>query len=89
MNGFFCKLTERRALILFQLLWYTAFIVSDRSQQSVTLVFKAAKDVKPQRFNQLIQATFSFETNPNKEGKVFQRKSEFVLPAMLFEIAGD
>ena len=61
----------------------------DNNEADITLVFKAAKDVKPQRFNQLIQGAFSFETKPNKEGKVFQRKSEFVLPAMLFEIAGD
>ena len=60
-----------------------------KGEADITLVFKAAKDVKVRRFNQLIRATFSFETKPNKEGKVFQRKSEFVLPAMLFEITGD
>ena len=60
-----------------------------KDEADITLIFKAAEDVKPQRFNQLIQAEFSFVTKPNKEGKVFQRKSEFVLPAMLFEIAGD
>lgn len=60
-----------------------------KGEADITLVFKASEDVKPQRFNQLIQAVFSYETKPNKEGKVFQRKSEFVLPAMLFEIAGD
>ena len=60
-----------------------------KGEAEITLVFKAAKDVQVRRFNQLIRATFSFQTKPNKEGKVFQRKSEFVLPAMLFEITGD
>ena len=55
----------------------------------ITLTFKAAEKTAPQRFNQLIHAVFSYETRPNKEGKVFQRKSEFVLPALLFEITGD
>ena len=54
----------------------------------ITLTFKAAEKTAPQRFNQLIHGIFSFETKPNKEGKVFQRKSEFVLPALLFEITG-
>ena len=60
-----------------------------KGEADITLVFKAAKDVQVRRFNQLIRGTFSYQTNPNKEGKVFQRKSEFVLPAMLFEITGD
>ena len=60
-----------------------------KGEADITLVFKAAKDVQVRRFNQLIQGTFSFETAPNKEGKVFQRKSVFVLPAILFEITGE
>ena len=60
-----------------------------KGEADITLVFKAAKDVQVRRFNQLIRGTFSYQTKPNKEGKVFQRKSEFVLPAMLFEIIGD
>ncbi|MBR4665457.1 MAG: hypothetical protein IKO93_16450, partial [Lentisphaeria bacterium] len=60
-----------------------------KGEADITLVFKAAKDVQVRRFNQLIRGTFSYHTKPNKEGKVFQRKSEFVLPAMLFEITGD
>ena len=62
---------------------------SDRGEAEITLVFKAGKEVTPRRFNQLVNAVFSYQTKPNKEGKVFQRKSEFVLPAMLFEITGD
>ncbi len=60
-----------------------------KGEAEITLVFKADKDVQVRRFNQLIRASFSYQTTPNKEGKVFQRKSEFVLPAMLFEITGD
>ena len=60
-----------------------------RGEAEITLIFKAGKEVSPRRFNQLIKAVFSYQTKPNKEGKVFQRKSEFVLPAMLFEITGD
>ena len=60
-----------------------------RGEAEITLIFKAEKEVAPRRFNQLIKAVFSYQTKPNKEGKVFQRKSEFVLPAMLFEITGD
>lgn len=61
----------------------------NRGWAEITLVFHAAADVKPARFNQLIKCIYHFQSRPDKEGKVFPRKSEFFLPALLFEINGD
>lgn len=55
----------------------------------VVLTFQVDKNMKSSRFNQVVTAVYSYLTRPNKQGKVFQRKSEFILPPVLFEITGD
>ena len=52
------------------------------------LVLRAADTMKPQRFNMPVTAVYSYFSAPNKEGKTFQRRSEFNLPVLLFEITG-
>ena len=58
----------------------------EKGKAEVTLILRAGKDMKPQRFNLPVTAVYSYTTSPNKEGKTFQRRSEFNLPILLFEI---
>ena len=57
--------------------------------EEVFLTFKADEKKNPCRFNQSVTAVYSYLTRPNKQGKVFQRKADIVLPPVLFEITGD
>lgn len=58
----------------------------EKGKAQVTLTVRAAETMKPQRFNLPVTAVFNYVTPPNKEGKTFQRRSEFTLPVLLFEI---
>ena len=58
----------------------------EKGKARITLTVRAAETMKPQRFNLPVTAVFSYVTAPNKEGKTFQRRSEFTLPVLLFEI---
>ena len=60
-----------------------------KGNRRITLTFKAEKDIKPVRVNLPVTAVYSFKTKPDKNGKIFQRKSEFILPILLFNITGD
>lgn len=55
----------------------------------IILTFHADANIKPRRFNLPVTVRYSYQTKPDKAGKVFRRKSEFMLPALLFEITGD
>jgi len=60
-----------------------------RGRRKVILTLKAEKNIKPLRVNLPVTVVYSFKTRPDKNGKIFQRKSEFILPALLFNITGD
>ena len=52
------------------------------------LHFKADPKMKPQRFILPVNVIYTYKTRPDKNGKVSQRKSEFILPVLLFTITG-
>ena len=58
----------------------------EKGKARITLTIRAEATMKPQRFNLPVTGVFSFVTSPNKEGKTFQRRSEFTLPVLLFEV---
>ena len=58
-------------------------------RKKIILVLKAEKKARPARVNLPVTVCYSYKTKPDKNGKSFQRKSEFILPVLLFTIIGD
>ena len=56
-----------------------------KGNAEIVLTFHAAENLKNLRMNLTVNGIFHYKTKPNREGKVFQRKSQFVLPALRFE----
>ena len=52
----------------------------------ISLPIQADEKMKSTRINLPVTVLFSYQTKPNKDGKVFKRKSEFILPVLLFDI---
>lgn len=63
----------------------TEVIEKAGGKAEIILTFHAAENLKNLRMNLTVNGIFQYKTKPNRDGKVFQRKSQFVLPALRFE----